>query len=350
MNNITADFCILRRKRAKMRIIVDGMGGDHAPLQILKGCEQAVRELGVQITVTGPEPALREVMRSEGIDPSGIDIADAPDVISMEDDPLSVVKDKKNSSMGLALRMLSGGEGDALVSAGNSGALLAGGTLVLRRIKGVKRAAFAPVMPTAEGHVMIIDSGATVDCRPEFMAQYGVMGSAYMKRIFGLQSPRVGLANNGSEECKGTQLYVEAHKLLKADGRINFVGNVEGRGIMLGDCDVLVADGFTGNLILKTLEGMGSFLIRELKGMFYANLLTKLAALMLSSRLKPFKKKADYKEIGGAVLLGLTAPVIKAHGSSDARALKNAVRQAAAMARADITADIARAMAPSEEA
>lgn len=224
---------------------------------------------------------------------------------------------------------------------------------MVKRIKGVKRAAFAPVMPTATGHVMIIDSGATVDCRPEFLNQYGVMGSAYMQEIFGISSPRVGLANNGAEECKGTELYVEAHKMLRENGAINFIGNVEGRGIMLGECDVLVADGFTGNLILKSLEGMGSFLIKELKDMFYANLKTKLAALMLSGQLRKFKKKADYKEIGGAVLLGLTAPVVKAHGSSDGRAFKNAIRQACAMTKTDINKMISNAVAvrtdPEEE-
>lgn len=333
-----------------MKIIIDGEGGDNAPSAILKGCELAVKELpGLELLVTGRLDVLNECAKAETVCLDHITFVEATDTLSMEDSPESVVREKKNSSMGVALKKLSEGEADALVSAGNSGALLFGGSLIVRRIKGVKRAAFAPLFPTKTGYVLLIDSGATVDGRPEFLEQYGVLGSAFMKAVYHIENPRVGLANNGAEECKGTELYKAAHALLKENKHVNFVGNVEGREFMQGACDVFVADGFTGNLILKACEGMGLFFLSEMKAVFYANLKTKLAALMLKKQLKGFKKKADYKETGGAVLLGLTKPVVKAHGSSDARAFKNSIRQAYQTASTDMIERLTETFAAMKE-
>lgn len=323
-----------------MKIIVDGMGGDNAPLAVLQGCAQAVTEYGVEIIITGKKQELERLMEENEISRQNISIIDAPTVISMEDDPISVVKDKRNSSMGLAFDLLKNGDGDAMLSAGNTGALLTGATLIVKRIDGVKRAALAPVIPNKSGLVMLIDSGATVDCRPEFLEQYGLMGSVYMKKMYDITNPRVGLANNGTEDCKGTDLYIASNKLLRENKNINFVGNVEGRGLMLGECDVYVSDGFTGNLILKTVEGTSLFFLDFMKKLFRKSIISKLAAVLVMKDIKAFKKKSDYKEIGGAALLGISKPVIKAHGSSDAKAIKNAINQAKIFASSEIIEEI----------
>ncbi len=323
-----------------MKIIVDGMGGDNAPLAVLQGCAQAVTEYGVEIIITGKKQELERLMEENEISRQNISIIDAPTVISMEDDPISVVKDKRNSSMGLAFDLLKNGDGDAMLSAGNTGALLTGATLIVKRIDRVKRAALAPVIPNKSGLVMLIDSGATVDCRPEFLEQYGLMGSVYMKKMYDITNPRVGLANNGTEDCKGTDLYIASNKLLRENKNINFVGNVEGRGLMLGECDVYVSDGFTGNLILKTVEGTSLFFLDFMKKLFGKSIISKLAAVLVMKDIKAFKKKSDYKEIGGAALLGISKPVIKAHGSSDAKAIKNAINQAKIFASSEIIEEI----------
>ncbi|PWM45680.1 MAG: phosphate acyltransferase PlsX [Clostridiales bacterium] len=323
-----------------MKIIVDGMGGDNAPLAVLQGCAQAVVEYGVEIVITGKKAEIEQLMEENQISRQNISLVDAPTVLTMEDDPISIVKDKKESSMGVALEMLKNGEGDAMLSAGNTGALLTGATLIVKRINGVKRAALAPVLPNKEGLVMLIDSGATIDCRPEFLEQYGIMGSVYMKNMYNIAKPRIGLANNGSEDCKGTELYTSSNKLLRENKNINFIGNVEGRGLMLGECDVYVADGFTGNLILKTVEGTSLFFLDFMKKLFGKSIISKLAAALVMKDIKAFKKKSDYKEIGGAALLGISKPVIKAHGSSDARAIKNAINQAKIFASSNIIEEI----------
>lgn len=332
-----------------MKIIVDGMGGDNAPLQILKGCELAVKQLGAEIIVTGPEEILNKTIEENKIDKTNITVVHAPQIITMDDEPVSVVKAKRDSSMGKALDMLKNGEADAMVSAGNTGALLSGGTLIVKRIKGVKRASLGATLPTKTGYSIIMDSGATIDCRPEYLNQYGLMGSVYMKHMFGLANPTVALANNGTEECKGTELYTQAYQLLRNNPDINFIGNIEGRGVMLGESHVIVADGFTGNLILKSCEGAALYLLGLLKQMLTKNLLSKLAALMLSKNIKQIKSKVDYKEVGGAPLIGTTKPVIKAHGSSDAKAIKNAIRQAMTYASSDIITEITAAIAKTKE-
>ena len=333
-----------------MTIIVDGMGGDHAPVEILKGCALAVEELDVDIIVTGPKALLEKTMEDHAIDHSGIEIRHAEEVITMEDEAGSVLKAKRNSSMGVAFDLLKNGEGDAFVSAGNSGAILAGGTLIVKRIPNVKRAAFAPVFPSKTGYFMLIDSGANEVCTPEYLDQFGTMGALYMKNAGFCDDPKVGLLNNGTEETKGPELYQKAHALLKQNPAFKFVGNVEGRSIFDGNCDVIVADGFAGNILLKTVEGTAMFMMSIMKEALTATFFSKLLAAMLKPQLRQMKKKLDYTEEGGAVLLGISKPVIKAHGSSNAKAFKNTIRQAANFARSGAVETITEQLQAQKEA
>ncbi len=309
-----------------MKMIIDCMGGDNAPLEMLKGVIDAKAELGGEYLLVGHKEILETVARENGLDISGFEILHAETVITMEDDSMAF-REKKDSSMTMALKALAGGEGDAMVSCGNTGTLFAGATLTVRRIKGVHRAALAATLPF-NPPVLLLDCGANVTVQPEFLPQFAAMGSAYMKALYGLDNPRVGLLNNGAEEHKGTPLHTEAHQLLKACPDINFVGNVEGNQVPFSPCDVLVTDGFTGNVLLKTMEGMGKMFSARMKGIFYQSLLTKLGALTVKKSFMQFKKDFDVKEHGGSPILGLRKPVIKAHGSSDARAFKSAIRQA----------------------
>lgn len=307
-----------------MKIIIDAFGGDNAPLEIIKGARMAKDEYGVDILLTGSESKIRSVAAENNIKIDDMQIANAEEVITMEDDPSAVIKTKKNSSMALGFDLLSKGEGDAFISAGNSGALVMGATMIIKRIKGVKRPAFAPVLPTLTGCSMLIDGGANVECRPEMLVQFGLMGSIYMNKVIGIDNPRIGLANCGAEEHKGTPLYQEAYQLLKAS-KLNFIGNVEGRGVPEGESDVVVADGFTGNIILKMYEGVAGALMGKIKGIFTKNLKNKLAAALVLSDMKEMKKQFDYNEYGGSPILGVSKPVFKAHGSSKARTIKSAV-------------------------
>ena len=321
-----------------MRMIVDCMGGDHAPLEMLKGVVDAKAELGGEYLLVGHKTRLETLAKENGLDISGVEILHAETVITMEDDAMAF-REKKDSSMTLALRALANGEGDAMVSCGNTGALFAGASLTVRRIKGVHRAALAALLPF-NPPVLLLDCGANVTVQPDFLVQFATMGSAYMKALYGLENPRVGLLNNGTEEHKGTPLQTEAYQLLKACPDINFVGNVEGNAVPFGACDVLVADGYTGNVLLKTMEGMGKLFMTRMKGIFYSSLMTKLAALTVKKSFMQFKKDMDVKEHGGSPILGLRKPVIKAHGSSDARAFKNAIRQAMRFAESEATETI----------
>ena len=309
-----------------MKMIIDCMGGDNAPLEMLKGVINAKAELGGEYLLVGHKEQLETVARENGLDISGFEILHAETVVTMEDDAMAF-REKKDSSMTMALKALSNGEGDAMVSCGNTGALFAGASLTVRRIKGVHRAALAAVLPF-NPPVLLLDCGANVTVQPDFLPQFATMGTAYMKALYNLESPRVGLLNNGAEEHKGTPLQTEAHQLLKNCTDIRFVGNVEGNQIAFNACDVLVTDGFTGNVCLKTLEGMGKMFSARMKGIFYTSLLTKLGALTVKKPFMQFKKDFDAKEHGGSPILGLRKPVIKAHGSSDARAFKSAIRQA----------------------
>ena len=310
-----------------MNIVMDAFGGDNAPLEVIKGAVDAARDFGVEITLVGDEEKIRKCAKDNGLDIGGLKIKHAPTVIEICEEPTEVIKSKKDCSMAVGMRMLYDGEGDAFVSAGSTGALVVGATSVVKRIKGIKRPALATVLPTAGAPTILLDSGANAVCRPEMLVQFGIMGSVYMNKILNVKEPRVALANIGAEESKGRELEQETYQLLKS-APVNFVGNIEARQLPLGDCDVCVADGFCGNLMLKLYEGMGKFFSGELKAIFKSSAKSKVAALMVMKDINDFKKKVDYSEYGGAPLLGTAKPVIKAHGSSDAKAFYNAVRQA----------------------
>ena len=325
-----------------MRIILDAMGGDNAPQAPLEGAVRAVKEFGISITLCGDEQKIKAAAAAGGFSLDGISILHTSEVISMEEQPTEITKSKKNSSMALGLEALKNGDGDAFVSAGNSGALLVGATMIPRRIKGIKRAAMAPILPTATGHAMLMDGGANVECRPEMLEQFGIMGSIYMEKVMGVKRPRVALINNGAEECKGRELEQEAYVLLKNAG-INFIGNIEGREVPAGVADVLVTDGFTGNIVLKLYEGMGKFFAAKMKEMFSGT--GKIGALFIMDKLNSVKDTFDYKKVGGAVLLGIAKPVIKAHGSSDGEAFFHAIRQAKLCVKGKVCNTIANALA-----
>lgn len=310
-----------------MKIIVDAMGGDNSPLEIIKGSMLAVDEYGVDIVLVGDKEKIDDCTKKHSIALKQTEIVDTKQVITMHDDAKSVLKEKAESSMAVGLKMLNEGKGDAFVSAGNTGAITVGATFIIKRIKGIKRPAIASVMPSAKKPILLMDCGANAECRPEFLYQFGLMGDLYMKYILKYDKPRVALANNGEEETKGTPLVREAYALMK-NAPYHFVGNIEGRQIPFGDADVIVADGFTGNLILKMYEGVAKVLMNGIKDAFMKNIVSKLAYLGVKSGIDDMKKQFDYKEYGGAVMLGVKKPVIKAHGSADARTFKNAVKQA----------------------
>lgn len=327
-----------------MRVILDAMGGDNAPAEILKGAVQAVQELGVEIVAVGDEEKILASAKSQQLDLAGIEIVPASETIEMCDDPTKAIRHKKDSSMVVGLRLLAEGKGDAFVSAGSTGALLTGATLIAKRLRGVKRAALATIIPGKNGAYLLLDSGANTECPPEMLDCFATMGSVYAEKVLGRTAPKVALVNNGAEESKGTPTYVAAHQLLRQNQAIRFVGNVEPRDIPNGDVDVVVCDGFTGNVILKLTEGLAKFFTGELKQMFYKSTATKLAALTLKGGVAEFKKKLDADEHGGAPLLGISRVVIKAHGSSNAKAIKNAVRQAKLCVENDMIGTIAAHM------
>ncbi len=310
-----------------MKIIVDAFGGDYAPLEIIKGAMLAVEEYGIDVILTGDEKQISECVRQNNIELKNTEIVHTSGKIDMCDDARAVLKEKADSSMGVGFKLLSEGKGDAFVSAGNTGAITVGATFLAKRIKGVKRPCIASVMPSADNPILLMDCGANAECRAEFLYQFGFMGSLYMKNILKVENPKVALANNGTEETKGTSVVKEAYELMK-NADYNFVGNIEGRQIPFGDADVVVADGFAGNLILKTYEGVAKVLMNGIKDIFKKNLFSKLCALGVMGGINDMKKQFDYKEYGGAVLLGVKKPVVKAHGSADARTFKNAIKQA----------------------
>ena len=327
------------------------MGGDHAPEAPVLGAVEAAKAYGVEITLVGRGESILEVLRRHGIDnrPEGVEIANADDVVDMHDDPGTVIHKRKNSSMVVGLRQLAQGQGDAFVSAGSTGALLTGATLIVKRVRGIRRAAMGPAMPNkAGGNTVIVDCGANAECTPEFLLQFGLVGSAYAKKRLGIAQPRVGLLNIGTEDSKGTPLQRETYALLQdahQKGLVNFVGNVEARDVPLGAVDVVVCDGFSGNVLLKSIEGTAMFMGSLMKKMFKKDLFSKLGYLLCSSGVKQMMKLLDYHEIGGTQLLGIQKPVIKAHGSSDALAFRNAVKQAMDAVSNDITPDLEQALA-----
>jgi len=335
-----------------MKIIVDAMGGDNAPEEIIKGALDAVRECGVDVVLVGGGEAILRSFDSLGERelPSGIEIVNASEVIGMDDDPANAVRVKKDASLTVAFNLLRDEQGDALVSAGNTGALLSGATLIVKRVRGIRRAALAPVIPNAVGSsFVIIDSGANVECTPEYLLQFAFMGSFYSEDILKVKNPRIGLLNNGTERTKGTQLQLDAYELLEnaaREGSINFIGNVEAKGALLGGCDVLVCDGFTGNIMLKSLEGMASMIMSEMKSILSDGPAARISALLIKNQMYGLKSRMDADSVGGTMLLGISKPVIKAHGSSNAAAICNAIKQATAAVIADsssrLQASIAR--------
>ncbi|HIX90483.1 MAG TPA: phosphate acyltransferase PlsX [Candidatus Agathobaculum pullicola] len=317
-----------------MRIIVDAMGGDNAPESAVIGGALAAKEYGEQVMLVGQPDTVAEILKKRGMqDTNNLTIMPASDLVDMHDDPATVLRKKPDSSMAVAFKLLKAGEGDALVSAGNTGALLTGATLYGGRIKGIRRGALAPVMPCSGGQVMLCDAGANTECTAEMLLQFAFLGSLYAEKINGVKNPRVGLVNNGTEDTKGDPLRKEAYALLKKageEGRLNFVGNVEGSMVPLGACDVAVCDGFTGNVMLKTIEGVARFMAGQIKGVFTRNTATKLGYLACKKGMDEFRDLFNQDKIGGAPFLGIAKPVIKAHGSSNEIAVMNAVRQAIA--------------------
>ena len=329
-----------------MKVIIDMYGGDNAPKAPILGAAMAAKELGVDIVAVGNEAEMRKICEENGI--SGFEFIDAPLVMPVCAEPTEVMKSYKESSLAVGLRALAEGRGDAYVSAGSTGAIVVGATLIVKRIKGIKRAALTSVIPGLDRSYMLLDLGANVECRPEMLCQFASMGSIYMNKLEGVENPEVGLINIGAEESKGGELQKEAYKLLK-ESDLNFIGNVEPRDLPKGVCDVAVADGWTGNIVLKLTEGLVSAFGKKLKGVMMSSLLTKLGALTMKGALTDFKKSMDYTERGGAPLLGIAKPVIKAHGSSDPKAFMNAIRQAKTFYEQDVIGTISAAVAAQKE-
>jgi phosphate acyltransferase len=310
-----------------MRVAVDGMGGDFAPDAVIEGCIDAIKEYGVDIIITGPEELIKRKLAEYSYPKEKITVVDASEVISPNEEPVKALKRKKDSSLVKALNLVKSGEADAVLSAGSTGALMAGASLIVGRIKGMKRVALAPVMPGKNAPFMIVDAGANVDCKPQFLLQFAIMGKIYYENVLQVKNPSVGLVNIGAEEEKGNELTKETHQLLKQTD-FNFVGNVEPRDVPNGDVNVLVCDGFIGNTILKTYEGVASTIFSMLKEEIMSSFTSKIGGLLLKPVFSGFKKKFDYTEYGGSAFLGSNGIVIKAHGSSNAKAFKNAIRQA----------------------
>ena len=328
-----------------MKIIVDAMGGDNAPQAPVMGAIQANKEYGVDIILVGRAAEVLKCVEDCGEKtlPKGVEIKDASEVVEICDDPATAFKVKKDSSLTVGLNLLKEGQGDAFVSAGSTGALLAGATLVVKRIRGLRRAAMGPVIPVFGGKAVLCDCGANAECTPEYLLQFAYLGNFYSKRVLGVENPRVGLLNIGAEETKGDTLRKETHALLKEAaeaGRINYIGSIEGNDAMMGGADVIVADGFTGNVFLKSMEGAAKFMFKELKKVFYSSTKTKLGAMLIKNNLNSMKAMLDPSEVGGTAFLGISKPVIKAHGSSDARAITSAILRAKEYAESGFIADI----------
>lgn len=324
-----------------MKVIVDAMGGDNAPEAPVLGAIEAVKDPDIDVMLVGRGEDILRVIEKAGVSelPRGIEIYNATEVIEIEDDPATAIRIKRDSSLTVALTQLRDGHGDALVSAGSTGALLSGATLIVKRVKGVRRAALAPVIPSPQGGFVLIDCGANSECTPEYLMQFAYMGSIYAETALNISRPRVGLLNNGAERTKGTVLFQETYELLEKagmSGYLNFVGNIESKDAMNGACDVIVCDGFTGNIFLKSIEGTAFLIMSELKAALMSSAKTKLGALLIKNSLSGLKEKLNPDAIGGTPLLGISKPVVKAHGSSNATAILNAIKQADIAAKANI--------------
>jgi glycerol-3-phosphate acyltransferase PlsX len=312
-----------------MKIAIDGMGGDNAPQAVVEGVVNALKEYsGIEYYITGPKEKIEEELKKYQYDKGLINIIDAREVISTNEHPVMALKKKKDSSLYKALKLVKDKECDAVISAGSTGAFLAGCTLLVGRIKGIERPALAPIMPGKNGHFMIIDAGANVDSKPSYLVQFAKMGKVYFKEVMKKDNPSVGLVNIGEEEEKGNELTKSAYKLLKEESNLNFVGNIEPREVSQGDVEVLVCDGFVGNTLLKMYEGVALTLLKIIKEeILSSGLVSKLGAILLKPVFSAIKKKFDYTEVGGAPFLGVDGICIKAHGSSDGKAFKNAINQ-----------------------
>ena len=311
-------------------LALDVFGGDNAPAAVIDAAAQALRDFSdIRLALCGEKSAIEREITRTGIDASRVDISDAPEVIGMDESPVSAIRVKKNSSIVRAMQLVADKSAQAAISAGSTGAILAGATFIVKRLPGVKRPALTPVLPTlGENPVMLIDSGANADCKPEYLEQFGIMGSAYMENVMKIKNPRVGLLNIGAEAEKGDELRKAAYPLLQSVTGINFVGNCEARDLLSGNYDVVVADGFSGNIALKLTEGVAGFMLKTIKTELMASTVSKLGAALCKPAFKNVKAKLDYSEYGGAILLGVNGGVIKAHGSSDAHAFYSAIRQA----------------------
>lgn len=331
-----------------MRIIADAFGGDNAPKAIIEGCAAAVKKYGVEITLVGDENAIKASAAENGIDISKMDIIHSDSVVTMHDDPKAVLKAKADSSMAVGLKALAEGRGDGFISAGSTGALVVGSTFLVKRIKGIKRVAFGSEIPTVTGKkFFLMDEGANADCRPEMLQQFGVMASLYVRYVLGIENPRVALLNIGTEDSKGGDLQLQAYKLLE-QSQLNFIGNVEARELMNGVCDVAVADGFSGNICLKSMEGTAMSMMGLLKKAFGSSLKTKLSAALVMPQLREIKNLMDYREIGCAPIIGVKKPVFKAHGNSDTQAFCNAIGKCMAFINADIPEKLENALKKEE--
>lgn len=311
-----------------MRIAIDGMGGDNAPSEIVKGCVEASKLISYPIDIVGDPERIQHELDHYTYDKEQITVVPAMDVITMEDAPVRAVRTKTDSSLVVGLNLVKEGKADLLISAGNSGAIMAGGLFILGRIPGIDRPAIATTYPIlGKGFALMVDSGANSECKPANLLEFATMGNIYMKYVFNLEQPRIGLVNIGTEETKGTTMLKAAHELL-SKSNMNFIGNVEAREVPNGACDVIVCDGFVGNVILKLTEGLALSILKLIKRKFTDGLLPKLGALLLSSKLKEMKNEFDYSEYGGAPILGVKGALLKIHGSSNANAVKNAILKA----------------------
>ncbi len=331
-----------------LNLWIDAFGGDHAPLAVIEGSRRAVDELGVTMTLVGDTEKIRACAKEHRISLEGIEICDAPEVFDIHEEPTTLLRTHEKSSIAVGLREVAAGKGDAFICAGSTGALLVGATFLVGRIRGIKRAAAAPILPTATVPFMLLDGGANNDCRPEMLVQFAQMGSIYMKNVMGVPSPRVALLNVGAEETKGRQLELDTYALLEKTD-LNFIGNIEARELPAGNADVVVTDGFTGNVTLKLYEGMGKFMAHQLGDNIFAGVRGKISALPVLSRIRALTKKMDYKAVGGAVMIGVNKPVIKAHGSSDGTAFLNAIRQAKDCVNGNVVSIIAEQLAASKQ-
>ena len=322
-----------------MKILIDVMGGDNAPQVPIEAAVKAANELGVHMVLVGDTDTINNELAKYTYPEDKISIAHAPDVISNHEEPAKAVRQKKTASVVVAANMLKNGEGDAMVSMGSTGALLTAGLLIVGRIKGILRPALATTLPTAQGPKLLVDAGANTNCRPLNLVQFGLMGDAYMKKLYDIKSPKVGLISNGEEEGKGDELTKKTYPEMKK-APFNFMGNIEGRDIMEGNADVMVCDGFVGNVVLKTVEGMGHVISDRIKGIFKKSIITKLGAVFVMGGIKEFKKAMDYREYGGAPLLGCKKLVLKGHGSSDTKAAFAAIKQAKIFIDTDVNKEI----------